>query len=249
MSNLRSLEWGIIKDKLSQGVNGIEWLVLNYEPTKHRLDSLSDWFESLEAFGHRNADQVMLDALQMDDEAFYEIYEFNWWMSVSYTLTHLCLLRERSYDKYFVFLQRIKGAKSLNGYEMLLKLGRKLGSHSGASEYARSNPESVLSTVATAEKALLWTKIGDFFSLFPPIKRYDDDGSWDYKSTLQMIKKDFGTSFGKDDLKMLLMSKCYENKFIHLVGFAYMLAVSEVMKRATGEGALARFMREERDQT
>jgi len=249
MSDLSSLEWEIIKDKLSQGVNGVEWLVLNNVPKKHRIETLPDWFESLQAFGHHDVDRVMLDSLRMDAELFYETYEFNWWMSVSYTLTHLYLLRERSYDKYFEFLRRVDRVKGLNGYEMLLKLGRKLRDHTGTSETARRNPELIISTVVAAERSLLWTKVDDFFSLFPPIKRYEDDGSWDYKSTLQMIESDLGTSFGKDDLKMLLMSKCYENKYIHLVGFAYMIAVSEMMKRATGESAFVRFMREERERS
>lgn len=247
-SPIFNLEWAIIKDKLSQGVNGVEWLVLNCRPKERHIKMLPEWIEMLHMYGHHDTDQVMRDSLRMDSDSFYAQYEFNWWMAVSHTLAHLYLLRERSYDRYFEFLLLMERKKTMNGYDILLKLGRKLGNHKRASELAKSDPQMILSAVTAAERALLWKKVSDFFSLFPPIKRYDDDGSWDYHSTMKMIQEDLGTTFGKDDLKMLLMSRCYENRFIGLVGLAYMLAVSEMWRRTTGEDAFTRFIRKGKEQ-
>ncbi|GIP55908.1 hypothetical protein [Paenibacillus vini] len=102
------MQWEIIADKLKQGVNGIEWLVLNTTTKKSRTETLADWIEQLAAYGHTNLDTVMKDALTMDSEKFYSVYGFNWWMSVSYTLTYLVLLRQRDYDRYFDFLNSIQ---------------------------------------------------------------------------------------------------------------------------------------------
>jgi hypothetical protein len=104
----RVMEWEIIKDKLVQGINGVEWLILNITPKEHVKNSLSDWTEQIELFGHLSTKAVMVDALTMGSEDFYKRYEFNWWMSVSYTLTHLFLLKERNYEGYFDFLQTLE---------------------------------------------------------------------------------------------------------------------------------------------
>ncbi|MFD2334740.1 hypothetical protein ACFSR7_36315 [Cohnella sp. GCM10020058] len=125
-----------------------------------------------------------------------------------------------------------------------MKLGRILENHRYASEFARENPHIVLTIVNAADKELRWTKVSEFFSLFPPIKRYEDDGTWCYNSTKKMIREDFRETFGKGDIKMLLMTRCYENKFFHLVGFAYMCATSELSKRKTGESLVTRMIRE-----
>ncbi|MFD2334739.1 hypothetical protein ACFSR7_36310 [Cohnella sp. GCM10020058] len=118
MSNLKpkewssfKLEWSIIEDKLAQGVNGVEWLVLSIMPKPRRVEMLPEWVEMLQMYDH-DVDSAMLDALRMDSESYYERYEFNWWMAVSYTLTHLHLLRQRSYEDYFRFIQRIERSEN-----------------------------------------------------------------------------------------------------------------------------------------
>ncbi|WP_010278896.1 hypothetical protein [Paenibacillus senegalensis] len=124
-----------------------------------------------------------------------------------------------------------------------MRLGRALNNHQKASAFAKEHPELIISLVEDAEKAIQWTSVQNFFSLFPPIKRYKDDGTWCFKSTKQMIQEDMGDKFGKDDLKLLLSSKCYENKFIHLVGFAFMVAASELYERHTGQDIMDGFLK------
>lgn len=115
------------------------------------------------------------------------------------------------------------------GYRNLLVLGRKLKAG------VKYEPEQIIMAISLIEEQLMWTPIEDFFRLFPPIKRYADDGMWDYKSTLQMIERDFGERFGKGDFTTLLMTKCYENPFVHAVGIAFMKATAELYRRQTGK--------------
>ncbi|WP_010278899.1 hypothetical protein [Paenibacillus senegalensis] len=105
------MEWGIIKDKLAQGVNGVEWLVLNDNPRDHVKKALGDWFGILKAYGiteMNDAERVMQDALIMDSETYYKTHEFNWWVAVRYTLTYLHLLKKYNYDRYFNFMQSLE---------------------------------------------------------------------------------------------------------------------------------------------
>jgi hypothetical protein len=102
------LKWQIIKDKLAQGINGVEWLVLHVEPNERRQHGLTEWIKLLQLYGHVDSAAVMKDALIMDSDCFYKKYEFNWWISISYTLTHLVLLKQRNYDRYFCFLQNLE---------------------------------------------------------------------------------------------------------------------------------------------
>lgn len=114
------------------------------------------------------------------------------------------------------------------GYRNLLVLGRNIKSG------ARYTPEEFIVYVSKIEEQLMWTPTKDFFRLFPPIKRYEDDGSWSYHSTLEMINREFGERFGKGDFLKLLMTHCYENKFVQIVGIKFMLATSEIYRRKTG---------------
>ncbi|WP_029518024.1 hypothetical protein [Paenibacillus polymyxa] len=101
------LEWDIIKDKLNQGLNGVEWLVLNYESNQATQSGLDGWIKGLGVYGHKNFDEVMLFTLTSDADSFYEMYGFNWWMSVNYTLEYLHTLRIEDYDSYFTLLQKL----------------------------------------------------------------------------------------------------------------------------------------------
>lgn len=133
----------------------------------------------------------------------------------------------------------------MNPYNHLIKLGRILKDHKTASELAEQYPSETLGCIESIDRQMRFTKVSDFFSLFPPIKRYADDGVWDYKSTLSMIEKRLGTHFGKDDFKHLLMSECYENKFVHLVGYAFMCSISRIHKQRTGTSAFEKFFAEQ----
>jgi hypothetical protein len=114
------------------------------------------------------------------------------------------------------------------GYRNLLVLGRNI------KHGARYTPEEIIAFVSKIEEQLMWTPTKDFFRLFPPIKRYEDDGSWSYHSTLEMIDREFGERFGKGDFLKLLMTHCYENKFVQLVGIKFLLSTSELYRRRTG---------------
>lgn len=101
------LEWDIIRDKLQEGLNGVEWLVLNHVSDQFTQSGLDGWIKGLGMYGHKNLNEVMLFALTSDAKAFYEKYEFNWWISVKYTFEYLHMLHIRDYDKYFDFIKKL----------------------------------------------------------------------------------------------------------------------------------------------
>ncbi|GEM_PF-1339988 len=116
-------------------------------------------------------------------------------------------------------------------YGMLVRLGRIAINHPNLPE---EKPEAFIHAAQYMERELIFTPIDDFFSLFPPIKRYCDDGSWDYASTNKMRKERFGTHFGKGDLPHLLMTGCYENRFVQRFGLALMMSIRVEHERRTG---------------
>lgn len=120
-----------------------------------------------------------------------------------------------------------------NPYESMIKFGRLLAG-SPKFDLASERPELIIHFVKLIEKELLFKPVDDFFSLFPPIKRYKDDGSWDYFSTQKMRKEKLGTHFGKGDLAHLLMTTCYENKYIQALGDSLINSISEMHKLQTG---------------
>ncbi|WP_027725452.1 hypothetical protein [Tuberibacillus calidus] len=127
----------------------------------------------------------------------------------------------------------------MEAYNLLIRFGRYLD------EGKEFKPEVVLSTVEYIDRKLRWTPVKDFFRLFPPIKDYDNEsGWWDYQSTLEMIKNDFGKRFGKDDFKHLLMNACYENRFVQEVGVAYLKAIRRMSIRKIGRDPVAEFLNE-----
>lgn len=127
-------------------------------------------------------------------------------------------------------------------YAQLIKFGRLLESHEKAQAMCDEHPEVILAFVDSIDRRLLWTKIDDFFSLFPPVKRYEDDGMWDYKSTIEMRREQLGTHFGKNDFKKLIVTSCYENKYLHLVGISSMWSVSRMHKARTGGSLFLDFL-------
>lgn len=100
---LSDLERQIINDKLSQGANGVEWLVLHTTPKPNNVKTLDDWLELI-MFDHKDIHAVMKDTVTLDSDSFFKKYELNWRMSVGYTITYLIMLRERDYNLYFEFI-------------------------------------------------------------------------------------------------------------------------------------------------
>jgi hypothetical protein len=97
---LFKLELQIQSDKLNQGINGLEWLVLSRNVTPLKIHTLNNWLEFASEFGYE-VEAIMKDAVNMDPDSFYRKHELNWWISIDETLTYLSLLRQQNYDKYF----------------------------------------------------------------------------------------------------------------------------------------------------
>lgn len=106
------LEIKIMEEKVSQGVNGIEWLVMQKVVDESDLKSLAVWLKRAGNFGKREPEPIMLDALTMKSDPFYEKYQINWWISIDDILTYLYLLRQQDYDRYSEFIKELqkKGA-------------------------------------------------------------------------------------------------------------------------------------------
>ncbi|PGE98895.1 hypothetical protein COF51_06920 [Bacillus pseudomycoides] len=119
-----------------------------------------------------------------------------------------------------------------NPYNLLIKLGRILDGF--PTEFAKTNPELVLMIINKVDELILFKRIEEFFTLFPPIKNYVEDGTWTYKNTLEYVANNHGEYFGKDVFKEFLMNRCYENKFIFNVGLAFMIAISTIRRREIG---------------
>lgn len=126
-------------------------------------------------------------------------------------------------------------------YSQLIKFGRILENHQNANQMSDDHPEVILHFVNLLDKNLRFTKVDDFFSVFTPIKRYADDGMWDYSSTMKMREERLGTHFGKDDFKHLIMTDCHQNKFLHLIGISFIWSISRLHKKQTGRSMAADF--------
>lgn len=100
----------IIKDKLKQGINGLEWLVMNVLMDDDRKESLNQFMKlaPLVARGTRNPIELFVDAVILNSDAFYSKHELNWWIAIDETLTYFALLKARDYDSYFEMLNEIQ---------------------------------------------------------------------------------------------------------------------------------------------
>lgn len=103
------LEQEIIEEKLKQGINGLEWLVLQVVVDEERAESLISWerLQSLAAKKKVNSLTLFSDAIRLDVESFYEIYELNWWMALREALTYFSLMRMQRYDMYFEVMKNL----------------------------------------------------------------------------------------------------------------------------------------------
>ncbi|EOO30750.1 hypothetical protein IIU_05067 [Bacillus cereus VD133] len=102
-------EQAIIKDKRKQGINGFEWLVMQVVLDEKRKKSLDDWVRLSPLTSKKKVDPLTLfsDAVRLDADAFYNMYELNWWIAFDEALTYFTLMKERNYDMYFDALQDI----------------------------------------------------------------------------------------------------------------------------------------------
>lgn len=121
---------------------------------------------------------------------------------------------------------------------LLVRLGRKLESNPNL---PKENPEAVLEAINFINYHITWSKVDDFFKGFTVVKRYEDDGCWDYKSSNEYIKENLGERFTGDDFKHLIMCRITSNKYLSKVGFGYMQATSEMYKRISGKSFAEKF--------
>src|SRR5690242_2116344 len=93
-------ECAIILDKLAQGINGIEWLVMTKVVDEEDQKDLAQWLFYLDMRKKYDVTLVMKDALTMSEDEYYSKYQCNWWISLDAIITKLNLLRKHNYDSY-----------------------------------------------------------------------------------------------------------------------------------------------------
>lgn len=101
------MEQQIRSEKLAAGIGGLEWLVMNTLATSEKQESLESWLFFLRMHKYHDIEQVMRDAIKLNDKKFYRKYKCNWWISIDETITYLSLLKDRNYDRYFNFIQTL----------------------------------------------------------------------------------------------------------------------------------------------
>ena len=106
---LFNLEWGIIKEKISQGLNGIEWLVMSIKTEQYTIDNHRIWFKRI-GFKGMDAYQAVIDNFLLNPDDFHDKYELNWWISFKHSIYQLQLLKEHDYNEYFNLLQQYQAA-------------------------------------------------------------------------------------------------------------------------------------------
>ena len=98
----------IIADKLKDGINGLEWLVLHTLVDERQSDSLKKWTESvMVSLCGKEPLELFIEAVRLDPEAFCAQYKLSWGVTIDQALTYLSLLRERDYERYFNIMQTI----------------------------------------------------------------------------------------------------------------------------------------------
>lgn len=98
----------IIADKLKEGINGLEWLVLNTLVDERQSDSLKKWTDSVMVrLCGKEPLELFIEAIHLDPNIFSDRYKLSWIVTVYEALTYLSLLRERDYDCYFNIMQMI----------------------------------------------------------------------------------------------------------------------------------------------
>lgn len=107
------VEHEILYDKLKQGINGLEWLVLQVNLTERKRESLNQFLEFTVRFNKKDIHRLFADAVKMNSDKFYDIHEINWWITISEALTYLKIYKDRDYYGYLDYLNQIfkKGDK------------------------------------------------------------------------------------------------------------------------------------------
>lgn len=104
----RDMEWAIIRDKLNEGINGIEWLVMQVELNDNYVERSAEWVNLVCDLENKNLEEVIKDALTLDFDTYQNKHELNWWISVKHSLTFLKLLKDHNYNNYSDLLKKLE---------------------------------------------------------------------------------------------------------------------------------------------
>ncbi|WP_079708581.1 hypothetical protein [Paraliobacillus ryukyuensis] len=121
----------------------------------------------------------------------------------------------------------------MNPYNMMIKLGRLIEQGLDVDE----QPKEVFNYFSVMSDFMEGKSVDAFFNVFPPIKRYEDDGTWDYFSTLR-LKQKLGKTFTRESFQELLMSHCYENIYLMNLGSAFMSCISNMYEKENGRSVM-----------
>ena len=106
---LFNLEWDIIKEKIAQGVNGIEWLVMTILTEQHVKDSHYIWNMRIGCENVADSDQatiqIAINNFLLSSDEFYKEHSCNWWISTKHAIYYLQMLKKNDYTRYLKFLQ------------------------------------------------------------------------------------------------------------------------------------------------
>ncbi|PEJ58167.1 hypothetical protein CN692_07730 [Bacillus sp. AFS002410] len=99
----------ITQDKLKQGIDGLEWLVMQILVDDLKKESLDQWLKLAPKIskGTKDTNILMMNAIRLDHDSFYELHELNWWIVFDETMTYLSLLKERNYYDYLDFINEV----------------------------------------------------------------------------------------------------------------------------------------------
>ncbi|UYX50066.1 hypothetical protein M3Y14_15885 [Bacillus thuringiensis] len=103
------MEQEIIEEKLKQGINGFEWLILQVVVDEKRVESLATWERLRPLTSKKKVSSLTLfsDVIYLNAETFYNIYELNWWMAFKEALTYFSLMKTQRYDMYSRVIKNI----------------------------------------------------------------------------------------------------------------------------------------------
>lgn len=98
--SIMRLELDIIGDKLQQGINGFEWLVLHNIVDKESLNIGLEVLDIHARILNTDCFTIIKYLLNNTEEAFYLEYELNYWMIADTIVDYMTVLKERSYTEY-----------------------------------------------------------------------------------------------------------------------------------------------------
>jgi hypothetical protein len=89
-----------IVECLAEGAPGLHDLVQSYELTDDRKYSLGSYLEMVQNVFKKDPMDLFYDAAKMDEDAFYDKHELNWWITIDEMLTFLAMMKESNYSTY-----------------------------------------------------------------------------------------------------------------------------------------------------